>query len=127
MVKEKDLMIGNYVDIGHTETNYVKVIAIGGSLLCELPNGRAIEHELHLAKPIPLTPDILRMCGFEYYESNNSYEKHGGEGVVIWGRNGVVNVYCGSEEIGIEISTLHHLQNAIHSLTGTELTVNFEQ
>lgn len=75
-------------------------------------------------KPIPLTEDWLLRMGFERQEENNSYQLDTNFGVSFWGRDGVINTYCESNEFGNEMKYVHEIQNRFHSLSGAqELTI----
>ena len=77
--------------------------------------------------PIPLTPEILVKCGFEWSIYHKAYHKQGfifdlsdrfAGGFVMHESKGKQQIICP------EILWLHQLQNLYFALTGTELEVN---
>lgn len=145
MVQSTELRIGNYIF-------YLDELYIVDGIKYE-PNApsskyriafKTIEGKLYNSKmenwiePIPLTPEILEQCGFEYgfgteyhFEGDKKYKtyrfnsfalaRNGGEYFIEYrysceGRN------C-EDEI-IEVEYLHQLQNLYFALTGEELSYN---
>lgn len=73
--------------------------------------------------PIPITPEILEACGFEYehgqiemYRNNNIW--------MYWDGKSLSANFGHIEQLDVEISTLHQLQNLYFALTNKELTYN---
>jgi hypothetical protein len=72
--------------------------------------------------PIPLTPEVMeRVDGCLSKPYNDTYELAG----LVIDYNGPKKSFWiqGVHHINV-ISTLHHLQNLIHALTGVEITYN---
>lgn len=110
ILKPSDLRIGNLIQDGHD------IEAISVRHLQMMVEGQA-EFD-----PIPLTEESLLRLGFEYYKSNNSHQLDTPFGVSFWGRNGIINTYCESDECGNEMTYVHEVQNRYYSLSsGQEL------
>lgn len=75
-------------------------------------------------KPVPLTPELLKRCGFQWEDNQNAYffKEDGGE---IYVRQNFTKEYYlryyDSENFEIKIEYLHELQNLIYCLTKIEL------
>ena len=73
-------------------------------------------------EPIPITEEWLLKFGFEYFESNDSYQLDTDLGFCIWGRiHYGFYIFANSEELGSEIRYVHELQNLYFALTKKEL------
>ena len=81
---------------------------------------------------IPITPEILEKCGFcNYQEFNSDFDENG---LYILHNEVIIHSYKDEKfyygflsndddnlSFGIEVKSVHQLQNLIHALTGEEL------
>lgn len=74
---------------------------------------------LSTAEPIPLTPELLKKCGFNRARRVEGLTLHGIDLVVTTGGSIFAN------RTGVEIKFLHQLQNYVFALAGKELEVKF--
>ena len=120
MIQANELRIGNWVnDVGSMpfKVDAVDIVTLSQ---CEVAG------KVHLGyNPIPLSPDVLKACGFEKKRSDT---------MITW-VNGDVKLMksvdhdkayflCGlvrESKTVLLVYSLHQLQNLFHSLTGTEL------
>lgn len=126
----QELRIGNYVKL----TYMVEVTAISNDGDCYYT---PIDQEEYLDEftdirhfePIPLTPEVLEACGFEYDESNIKWKiNKNSKFEFAWGEE------CGTQfnysvcRRGVShVNFLHQLQNLYYSLTGQELQIDIEK
>lgn len=120
MIKANELRIGNWIQLGK---NFEQVYQI----VFELGKGHSINHITYKEDwldPIPLTPEILEVCGFERNNELNEYWEY--EGLKLWPDDeGTPNsFYHINSELLVHIDHLHQLQNLYFALTGTELEIN---
>ena len=119
-MKATEVRIGNYVYDTKGEINKINLAAIeyllryGSSGACQV-------------KPIPLTEELLRKCGFQQRPiRNDSYSLFLQEFCIYRNEDTchfeLPNEYGGTGSY-IEIKYLHQLQNLYFSLTGEELTI----
>lgn len=80
---------------------------------------------IHLCNPIPITPEILEKCGFEYWtldhdctDPNDAYWVHKKMKFAI------NNIKWTVQKLDVKLSYLHQLQNLYFALTGEELEIN---
>lgn len=127
MLQANELRVGNWVD----NDGYYQQIHFTD--IADLSTGCG---GAHLYKPVVLTPEILEKAGF-VKEVRRDY---GGDPFVVYFFDGVdihegnspdefnyatyVKGATSSFKAGIGVKWVHHLQNLIHSLTGTELNIN---
>lgn len=139
--KDLKLMRGNYVLVTFDETetgfgkDYIgKVDAIQRAKI--MVEGDLHWHPIDKIKPVAISPDILLKCGFVFNRNNelcieiNDIASHlelmSGAGGFYY--PSITQTPQGDEERTVyfnRIDSLHQLQNLIHSLTGSELNVNF--
>ncbi len=120
----RELRVGNWVDV-----KYVN----GSSNLTRTQFNYDLLKYLHLAEPIPLTPELLERCGFEKHKNSNEFwsfyvTKNGIRLSMSHHTEKSAGVVSGCfywSDDYIEVNFLHTLQNIIHSLTGTELEVKW--
>ena len=135
MINIKELRIGNLVSSSLKITNIV--YKVSGLDLKDSFNGldgviTIVKNEgisnpvtvwCQCLEPIPLTPELLEKCGFEY---DNGRE--------CWGMDReCIDINISPKEIGIEVDCwenslikcnyLHQLQNMHYAITGKELEV----
>lgn len=136
MIQAKDLklMRGNYVLVTFDETetgfgkDYIgKVDAIQRTKI--MVEGDLHWHPIDKIKPVAISPDILLKCGFEMpskilnlYNDWFIYD-NGGIFYIQIEKQGASEYIC--ERLKVECTYLHQLQNLYHSLTGSELNINF--
>lgn len=117
MIQDKHLMVGNKVyDRGQIKT----VEAINGNAV--LLNGQWKNNGDNV-DPIPLTPEILEKCGFEY-EGISTLTKDGFP--VYFKKKGAALqafVHYLDKPIKVPCEYVHQLQNLVYILTGEELNV----
>jgi hypothetical protein len=72
-------------------------------------------------EPIPITPEILEKCGFEFIEEDYGWAN--GQHIIYQIHESFkINIFCSNDEdCEIEINYLHQLQNLCYALTGKEL------
>lgn len=122
MIQPQELRIGNYILSPSNEIAKVTTVALAIVKIDE--GGLKSITDYKLVEPIELTEEWLVKLGFQYYESNKSYQLDTDFGVTFWGRNGVINTYCESNEFGNEMTFAHQIQNRYYSLSsGQELTI----
>lgn len=130
-MKANELRIGNWVLINGSATKVNSIDESGwiNSYLNESSRERHIE--LTEVEPIPLTPEILEKCGFEYDKIDHVLEDEielykRAEFTLLLENNQFVYCEWGEyvDRIGIPLTSLHQLQNLYFCLTGEELIVN---
>lgn len=99
--------------------------------------GNKITAHFDLMQPIPLTPEVLEKCGFEF-KKNYNY-KDGSKGDVFTNGRYLLTVFYTGEGysiswwsangtsldgIGRQLLHLHDLQNLFFALTGEELAIS---
>lgn len=133
MIDPRELRIGNILNVLSGERvlipSYQVKIAEIGFLGCEVyqiedhsakTNWVLYDHQ-HL-DPIPLTPEWLERFGFEKYNDDANYE----EGYKLGGFNVQEYTFTDSVEyacLGVDVKTIHQLQNLYFALTNSELTL----
>ena len=114
-MEARELRIGNWVQ--HAGVPYQATIHT--IIVCQDTSGA-------LSKPEPITIDYewLERLGFEYCESNESWQLDTDLGFSIWGREGKgFEVYVESNPCGESFNYVHQIQNAFYSLMQKELTI----
>jgi hypothetical protein len=115
MIKANELRIGNLVYLPTIE----KTIVVGYHHIRYATINPDNEYE-----PIPLTPEILRRCGF--FETST-------DGEFIYNERGIIKININNiglisfnvgEIIFSTVHYLHQLQNLYFTLTGEELEIN---
>lgn len=118
-MKATEVRIGNYVYDTKGEINKINLAAIeyllreGSSGACQV-------------KPIPLTEDKLKKCGFEKLEFGNGFMfaiSLGGGRVFLLKYNPLRTDCFYEHYYGTKVQYLHQLQNLYFVLTGEELTI----
>lgn len=153
MVNINELRIGNLVSTNGKPMNtshkdIYKVLAIDSrdsfeefkgcvTITCDDPRYKDVGAWCQYLEPIPLTPELLEKCGFEY-SSNHIYEyKYDGSILfdelndwknidkysigIVAGNGGWLHIPAG--EVIIRCLYLHQLQNMYYAITGEELEV----
>lgn len=95
------------LDIDDEYTEMIGFCELGKSTGETFDWNRALAGKL---RPIPLTPEILEKCGFSKCECG------GWRGVIHISKMMIV-------KDGIEMKSLHQLQNYVYALTNTELKI----
>ena len=128
MINVQEFRIGNYVEVNG---NLTMVTAIG--LMTIIVASKSPDPELSDVKPIPLTPELLKKCGFKRMELNGESSYQGNEKLnfgnpVLW-----LNTYSKLKTNGghlylftddgfrIPCRYIHQLQNIYFALTQKEL------
>jgi hypothetical protein len=118
MIKANELRIGNLLTTGEDNfrvtlihKDFVKGVTINDKIVTPTTIKSII-------KPIPLTEEWLLKFGFEFDEEYNSYSLK------------MLSVYDGKNGFssdlfwdGLDIETVHQLQNLYFALTNEELTI----
>ena len=122
MIKANELRIGNYLQgdplsIPRLQMYHNGITAITGFGISAIENGNITS-----LKPIPLTIEILKNCGFVnrfdiYYTINNIISFTSFEGSIA------ESFICGDAKIKCKIKYLHQLQNLFFALTNEELKI----
>jgi hypothetical protein len=146
MIKANELRLGNYIHLGGNTTEsyqtYKKVLVTASITqdILEENEERGDDYILSVFQPIRLSPEILEQCGFEFDKGMHEYtHKDDNAGIFIrnelrvMGENRLVikkltnGFYVETYYGGIQIKSLHQLQNLYHALTGEELTINLSE
>lgn len=132
MIDAKDLRIGNWISIrliGLEESGTPHQCNARIILDVSEEDGRFLNKKCY--EPIELSPSILERCGFEKiaeysersffhtYKIDDFYISHCRRDTDGLKANSFLH-HTGKKDI--VVSSLHHLQNIYHSLTGEELT-----
>ena len=130
MIQANELRYGNWVK----STVTGEVITVNWLVIKHVANGNVqsvYDVDMPVYTPIPLTPELLERCGFEYrHDRGQVYDWHIGENPVTYDwlfcitefREDKIFFYQNGHH---QIKSLHHLMNLYHSLTGTELEVKW--
>lgn len=114
MIKANELRLGNWVDLFDSETGHNFVQATYSLLNAE-----------NFIDPIPLTPEILERCGFNFDEVQMNIPGHDYE--FVFDKDGLKYGYHGEDgfirETRQPMLYLHQLQNLYFALTGEELEI----
>lgn len=132
MIRVNELRIGNYIQRGYSVDNAYCIHKVTGTEegAVRVDNGGNYAAELLL--PIPLTPDWLERCGFEYMPfstdiSMYSFYKKSDLFELIIVNKGIRNEYKpGIHYYNNErhpVFFVHQLQNLYFALIGEELNV----
>jgi hypothetical protein len=121
MIQANELRIGNWVKVGDTEST---VCLIDHQFI--LLQGNAVINRPEQIEPIPLTPEILEKCGFEWSIYHQGFYKKDFVNILGEYQYGYrFKIFRTSQYVGTKINYLHQLQNLVFILTGEELTINF--
>lgn len=138
MIKANELRIGNLAQDATGKIIVVKSVHESGGINFYswsdthhgvVSGGADYEYSLDQIYPAPLTEERLERLGLEYIEENDfdrpaHINVFNGVRFSVFVRFGQFSVVIGStEKILIEIDYIHQLQNIVHALTGTELTI----
>lgn len=112
MIDDRELRLGNFVYYGESIR---QITAIGNSPQRKFVGVDNMITEFEVIKPIPLSQEILKKCGFEYvgYWQLNDIELCD----MVYGEFMVAYLHTANHEI----KHLHQLQNLYYALTGQEL------
>jgi hypothetical protein len=134
MITENELRIGNLVlspqGVGYSPKGIIKVESIFGDGINHWQDmgagGRASFTDI---QPIPLTPEILEKCGFEFVEDSfgdqdlsrwqYTFENYG-KSIDIYLTDGSCNL---SDRENQQLNYVHQLQNLFFAISGRELEV----
>lgn len=125
MIQANELRIGNWLMMAHE--NVPEMVNIKVMQFIAHANSIGDKHPF---EPIPLSPDVLKACGFQRLINSNDFWEHFvlGNGWYISKSNhdedsaGVIKDRFYWSDNYIEIKYLHQIQNLFYSLTGTELS-----
>lgn len=130
MIQANELRIGNWLYVyGNTintyQTSKPKQVNIEFLKAINVENEERPNGILTWFNPIPLTPEILEKCGFEYWtldhfckDPNDAYWVHNKMKFAI------NNIKWTVQKLDVKINYLHQLQNLYFALTGEELLIN---
>lgn len=123
MIAPQDLRIGNWVLDEDGKMSSVK--SINDRTVGLHTTFYAHSSSYKTISPLPLSPEILEKCGFEK-QAENTYSLEPDFGCYI-AKDGVMfYALIDNESEGHLLTTikyLHRLQNIVHALTNTELTI----
>lgn len=108
-LKASDLRIGNWVN------NYK-----GGPVKITATGIKIADIEEDFFNPIPLTPEILEKCGFEWDIVTKRYWNSGPIEISLIKQTANI----GRDTFILEFHHLHQLQNLYFALTGIELEIS---
>lgn len=119
MITANELRIGDYV----FELEYLKVKSISETGVNGDANG--VNYPFDMLSGIPITPEILEKCGFEYWtldhdctDPKDAYWVHKKL------KFSINNLSWKVQKLNVSVKYLHQLQNLYFSLTGEELIIN---
>lgn len=116
MINANELRIGNWVYFHKSQV--VQIEEINSATIGLLDRSRIFPHEVF--NGIPLTPEILESCGFEFIDHSNLYHILGMD--IKIENHGIYFEY--GSVMATKLKHLHQLQNLYFALTGQELNVN---
>jgi hypothetical protein len=128
MIKASELRIGNRYNRKHGK-GWTEVV-INEKILSAIFNDDSSDYALNDFEPIPLTPEILQLFGFERRFKNSPKDwslDHSGikHDVYFLFINGKIQLAYsddwGDNEASVELQFLHQIQNLFHAITGEEL------
>ena len=127
MIQENELRIGNVIE-ANTPPMIVQAIN-KDSVELYMPGSEAdnFEEDLEKCNGIPLTPEILEKCGFEWDIFWQRFADKRGRYYLQEANDSGYNIFNGKWKQQINwmksLEYLHQLQNLYFALTGEELTV----
>lgn len=135
MIQPNELRIGNWVI--DNEGVPVKLSGMrpyddstrcdgdGGCILLFDKYGRDMEEDSPNCRPIPLTPEILENAGFaKGCPYSDDYGFTAPDNALFFEKDFSPLEMSSGRGFGIELTSLHQLQNLYFALTGEELTIN---
>jgi hypothetical protein len=138
MITAKELRIGNILEYRFEEAAKWVKIKINSSDIewCEY----AAEGFNKVHRPVVLTPEILERAGGKYEKIEGSasldysdkdgtteywyYKQFGGITIVRWDNGPFILSNSFSFNLRVELKHLHHFQNVVFALCGTEIDIN---
>lgn len=114
MIPLHELRIGNLV-LANAEGDIVKI-----------EKGSDIDQQAIDYKAIPVTPEVLKKCGFSFHSYFNIWQKNkavAGTGPDMELDRDFWVLDFSHRRIGVELKNLHHLQNIYFFLKGKELDI----
>lgn len=143
MIKQTDLRIGNAVKLSEEgELYFIRALNAIDTMLFQPTEVGVFSKIVHYEEliPIPLTPEILESCGFEFHSIFEQYQIQRDLYLIVGDRFGHIEKwkvlhnpfneewkYSVGDHRHVAIKYLHQLQNLYHALTGTELSVNIKE
>ena len=132
MINANELRIGNWVmvtlavmdDISDEKSFHYRQVGVNDF------------YKTELLDPIPISPDILLSAGFEVDTKQEHWHYYRKRIVNDGVREKTLSIEYGvptetfyfralkGTRMETKIKTVHHLQNLVHSITGTEITIN---
>ena len=118
MIAVQDLRIGNWVTTGSPDSYH------------QIKSGKEIDQGANRYSLIPITPDLLAACGFAFHSYFKLWQKNksvmgSGPDMELDTDYWVLNF--SHQRIGVELKSLHQLQNVYYFLKGRELLVNLPE
>jgi hypothetical protein len=113
MITAQDVRVGNWLK-SHLTGEYVKVDWLVIKHLLDGNIQSVYQPSIPVYEPVVLTPEILERAGFKKCSCG------GWKGAIHISKNGLNELYYK----GAALKHLHHLQNLIFALCGTELDIN---
>lgn len=119
MISTSELRLGNWVLFKPDNSQQViDHVCLSGTIGLQ---GNAVLNTDQLIDPIPLTPEVLVKCGFEWRPNIHRWVHMGTNVPLIEDARGFY-LGVGDGTFGmVIIQSVHHLQNIIYGLIGTEL------
>jgi hypothetical protein len=144
MIDAKELRIGNVISVGDLKTGATTMMRGAKTIfdVCAITQSQIHIHQINNmgfgtialseAEGIPLTEEILLKCGFEGIKETYLYSRREDKGedgdICVFGEDGKYSLYIFAADdsysyIGIDITSVHQLQNLYFALTGKELEI----
>jgi hypothetical protein len=121
MINIKELRIGNLVKADNAkiwnEDYNNSIVEVDIDILLD------IFRDESLFSPIPLTPELLKQCGFERHDLSNNSQQYYTYTKVAFTFNSLHGWWYYNRNLDIQPKYLHQLQNLFFALTGTELEI----
>jgi len=116
MIDSKQLKQGNKLYFNGQITTVQEILS--ESVIAYLhADGSDEEYSYSEVMPIPLSPEVLDKCGYVFQDNGEDFDTWTNK-IELWQHDeGFCHSYC----FGMEVNSLHQLQNLHYALTGEEL------
>lgn len=126
-MESKELMIGNWVQY-HGGYREILSVNIYGIVCIDNGTDDYMQTTNQDIEPIPITPEILEMAGFEKDESGDVFCSLDFDVCLAFNEHQQCTILQDGEPVLImlHIKYLHQLQNLYYALTGTHLKIELK-